>query len=149
MAERLAENTRQALSEQDVVVPGTQVTGLVVPRLVQQLSTVRKQREELAREVEARVHAPPLCPVLISLPGVGIRTAARLLTEVVSRDFHSAAHLAAYAGLSSVTRRSGTSIDPVETPAQGLLPALRDGQTPLRLLRETGRQNSGTESRRR
>jgi transposase len=46
----------------------------------------------------------------MSLPGVGIRTAARLLTEVVCRDFHSAAHLAACAGLSSVTRRSGSSI---------------------------------------
>jgi transposase len=48
--------------------------------------------------------------VLMSLPGVGIRTAARLLTEVVCRDFHSAAHLAAYSGLSPVTRRSGSSI---------------------------------------
>ena len=110
MAERLAHDIYQALSEQHVVVPGTEVAGLVVPRLVQQLSTLRTQREELAREVEARVNAHPLYPVLMSLPGVGIRTAARLLTEVVCRDFDSAAHLAAYAGLSPVTRRSGSSI---------------------------------------
>ena len=110
MAERLAEGIYQALSEQHVVVPGTEVVGLVVPPLVQQLSILRTQREDLAREVEVRVHAHPLCPVLMSLPGVGIRTAARLLTEVVCRDFHSAAHLAAYAGLSPVTRRSGSSI---------------------------------------
>lgn len=108
IAERLAEGIHQALSEQHVVVPGTQVAGLVVPRLVQ--STLRTQREELAHEVEVRVHAHPLCPVLMSLPGVGIRTAARLLTEVVCRDFHSAAHLATYAGLSPVTRRSGSAI---------------------------------------
>ncbi|EQD77277.1 transposase IS116/IS110/IS902 family protein, partial [mine drainage metagenome] len=110
LAERLAEDIHQALSAQQVVVPGTEVAGLVVPRLVQQLSTLRTQREALTREVEVRVHAHPLCPVLMSLPGVGIRTAARLLTEVVSRDFHSAAHLAASAGLSPVTRRSGSSI---------------------------------------
>ena len=108
MTERLAQDIYQAFSEQHV--PGTEVAGLAVPRLVQQLSTLRTQREELAREVEARVNAHPLCPVLMSLPGVGIRTAARLLTEVVCRDFHSAAHLAAYAGLSPVTRRSGSSI---------------------------------------
>ena len=44
------------------------------------------------------------------MPGVGIRTAARLLTEVAHKAFCSAAHLAAYAGLAPVTRRSGSSI---------------------------------------
>ena len=41
---------------------------------------------------------------------MGIRTAARVLTEIVGKDFISAAHLASYAGLAPVTRRSGTSI---------------------------------------
>ncbi len=59
----------QALSEQHVVVPGTEVVGLAVPRLVQQLSTLRTQREDPTREVEVRVHAHPVCPVLMSLPG--------------------------------------------------------------------------------
>src|SRR5688500_9335443 len=44
------------------------------------------------------------------MPGVGVRTAARLLIDVASRAFASAAHLAAYAGLAPVTRRSGSSI---------------------------------------
>jgi transposase len=44
------------------------------------------------------------------MPGVGVRTAARLLTEVVGKNFESAGHLAAYAGLAPVTRRSGSSI---------------------------------------
>lgn len=44
------------------------------------------------------------------MPGVGIRTAARLLTEVAAKAFASSAHLAAYAGLAPVTRRSGSSI---------------------------------------
>ncbi|MCV7614128.1 transposase, partial [Micrococcus sp. NPDC055215] len=47
---------------------------------------------------------------LISMPGVGIRTAARILTEVVGKDFVDAGHLASYAGIAPVTRRSGTSI---------------------------------------
>jgi transposase len=110
MAKRLAEEICQALGEQHVVVPGTEAAGLVVPRLVQQLRTLRTQREALAQEVERRVSAHPLAPVLMSMPGVGIRTAARLLTEVTPRPFASAAHLAAYAGLAPVTRRSGSSI---------------------------------------
>ncbi len=48
--------------------------------------------------------------VLMSMPGAGVRTAARLLTEVTSRAFVSAAHLAAYAGVAPVMRRSGSSI---------------------------------------
>ena len=42
--------------------------------------------------------------------GNGIRTTARYLTELAGKDFTSAAHMASYAGLAPVTRRSGTSI---------------------------------------
>jgi hypothetical protein len=44
------------------------------------------------------------------MPGVGVRTEARLLTEVAGEHFESAGQLAAYAGLAPVTRRSGSSI---------------------------------------
>lgn len=100
----------QALSEQTVEVLGTQAASIVLPRLAQQLAALRRQREEIAKEVEHRVLAHPLYPVLTSMPGVGVRTAARLLIDVASRAFASAAHLAAYAGLAPVTRRSGSSI---------------------------------------
>jgi hypothetical protein len=45
------------------------------------------------------------------MPGVGVRTAARILLEVGDgSSFPTSGHLAAYAGLAPVTRRSGTSI---------------------------------------
>ena len=45
------------------------------------------------------------------MPGVGVRTAARILLEVGDGSaFPTAGHLAAYAGLAPVTRRSGSSI---------------------------------------
>ena len=45
------------------------------------------------------------------MPGVGVRTAARILLEVGDgSSFPTAAHLAAYAGLAPVTHRSGISI---------------------------------------
>ncbi|REG48563.1 transposase IS116/IS110/IS902 family protein [Paraburkholderia sp. BL6669N2] len=110
MGKSLAAEIVQALSEQAVVVPGTQAATIVMPRLARQLADLRKQRDEVASEVECLVHVHPLWPVLTSLPGVGVRTAARLLTEVAHKAFASAAHLAAYAGLAPVTRRSGSSI---------------------------------------
>ena len=110
LAKTLAAEIHRALREQMVVVSGTRASELVLPRLAEQLATLRRQREELAREVERRVKAHSLAPVLISMPGVGVRTAARLLTEVTTRPFGFSVHPAAYAGLASVTRRSGSSI---------------------------------------
>jgi transposase len=107
---RLAEEITQALSEQTVVVIGTSAAALVLPRLAEQLAGLRRQRAEIGVVVEQLVEAHPLHPVLTSMPGVGVRTEARLLTEVAGRQFPSAGHLAAYAGLAPVTRRSGTSI---------------------------------------
>lgn len=110
MGRRLATEIVQALSEQTVVVPGTSAAGVVLPKLAEQLSTLRRQRDEIALEVERLLEAHPLYQVLTSMPGVGVRTAARLITELSGKDFASAGHLAAYAGLAPVTRRSGSSI---------------------------------------
>ncbi len=110
MGRRLAAEIMQALSEQTVVVVGTNAATTVLPRLAEQLATLRRQRDEIAVEVEKLVDAHPLHPVLISMPGVGVRTVARLLTEVSGKQFATAGHLASYAGLAPVTRRSGSSI---------------------------------------
>ena len=110
MAERLAEAIMQALSEQSVVVTGTNAAAQVLPRLAEQLATLRRQRAEVADQVERLLDAHPLAEVLISMPGVGPRTAARIITETSGKDFATSAHLAAYAGLAPVTHRSGTSI---------------------------------------
>lgn len=110
MGRRLAGEIVTALGEQTVVVVGTHAATLVLPRLAEQLAAMRRQREEIAAEVERLVEAHPLSPVLTSMPGVGVRTAARLLTEVTGKHFPTAGHLASYAGLAPVTRRSGSSI---------------------------------------
>ena len=55
----------------------------------------------------------------MSMPGVGIRTTARLLLDIGDGSaFATAGHLAAYAGLAPVTRRSGSSIRG-EHPSRG------------------------------
>lgn len=110
MGRRLAEEIFHALSEQSVIVGGTHATGAVLPRLAEQLATLRRHRDEIAAEVKALVEANPLEAILTSMPGVGLRTAARVITEVSGKEFASAGHLASYAGLAPVTRRSGSSI---------------------------------------
>ncbi len=99
-----------ALSEQSVVVAGTGAAGIVLPRLGAQLAQLRDARAEVLTRVEAMVEAHPLHTVLTSLPAVGARTEARIITEVIGKDFKTAGHLASYSGLAPVTWRSGTSI---------------------------------------
>ena len=58
--------------------------------------------------------------VLTSMLSVGVRTAARILLEVGDvAAFPTPGHLAAYAGLAPVTRRSGTSIRGEHPPKGG------------------------------
>jgi len=100
-----------ALAEQTVTVPGTAAAEKVLPHLARSLADVLDQRKTIASEVEKVLDAHPLAVVLTSMPGVGVRTAARILLEVGDgSSFPTSGHLAAYAGLAPVTRRSGSSI---------------------------------------
>lgn len=108
-----------ALDEQTVTVPGTKAAELVLPKLATQLAELLEQRAQAARQVEEILDTHPLSAVLTSMPGVGVRTAARILLEVGDASaFPTAGHLAAYAGLAPVTRRSGSSIRG-EHPSRG------------------------------
>lgn len=111
MAERLIDDVFTALDEQTVVVPGTDAAALIVPSLASSLQAVLDQRKLLAHRIEELLEAHPLSKVLMSMPGIGIRTGARILIDVGDGTrFPNAAHLAAYAGLAPATRSSGTSI---------------------------------------
>ncbi|NHU86428.1 IS110 family transposase [Kocuria sp. JC486] len=119
LAEALTEEIFTALGQQTVVVAGTEAAATVIPILAGQLAALTAQRTQVATQIEALVEAHPLSPVLTSMPGVGVRTAARILTEVVGKDFQDAGHLASYAGIAPVTRRSGTSIRGEHAPRGG------------------------------
>lgn len=110
LAGRLAEEIFSALETQTVVVAGTGVVATIIPILTGQLKELYIQRANVLAQVDALVEAHPLHRVLTSMPGVGVRTAARLLTEVVGQGFKTPGHLASYVGLAPTTRRSGTSI---------------------------------------
>jgi transposase len=99
----------EAVDGQTVVVVGTETGGLVLPRLAAQLEQLQAQWKETAAEIGKLVEDHPLPTVLTSLPGVGTRTAGIALAEVCGTTFPTSAHLASYAGIAPVTRRSGTS----------------------------------------
>jgi transposase len=82
-----------------------------VSAVAAQLRDVHTERAHLAADLETRLKAHPLAEVLTSMPGLGFRTALKILTIIGDATaFPTAAHLAAYAGLAPVTRRSGSTI---------------------------------------
>ncbi|WP_435278101.1 IS110 family transposase [Rhodococcus yananensis] len=111
MGARLAEEIFAALDAQTVTVPGSKAAEIVLPKLADSLKEVLQQRRAIGDDVERILDEHPLSQVLTSMPGIGVRTAARILIEIGDgSDFASAGHLAAYAGIAPVTHRSGTSI---------------------------------------
>jgi transposase len=120
MAQRLIDEVFDALDEQTVIVPGTGTLDLVLPSLARSLAAVHAQRNALEAQIETLLAAHPLSPVLTSMPGVGVRTAAVLLVTIGDgAAFPTAAHLASYAGLAPATKTSGTSIHGEHAPRTG------------------------------
>ncbi|GAA3237854.1 hypothetical protein GCM10020256_57700 [Streptomyces thermocoprophilus] len=133
MAQRLIDDVFDALDEQTVVVPGTGTLDIVIPSLAASLAAVHTQRRAMEAQINALLEAHPLSPVLTSMPGVGVRTAAVLLVTVGDgTSFPTAAHLASYAGLAphhEVVRH----LDPRRTRTPRRKPAAQTGDVPVRL----------------
>ncbi|MCG1037820.1 IS110 family transposase, partial [Polaribacter sp. DS7-9] len=109
--DKLVDDVFDALSQQTVTVIGTAAVESVISRVAGQIVALKTQRAELAVEVERLLDDFPLRDVLISMPGVGTKTAATILLAIGDASaFPTAGHLAAYAGIAPVTRRSGKSI---------------------------------------
>ncbi len=101
VAERLVDEIFTTLDEQTVVVPGTDAAALIVPSLAAFLQAVLDQRKIIATRIEELLANHALSKVLTSMPGIGVRTGARILIDVGdSSSFPSAAHLASYTGAS-------------------------------------------------
>ena len=79
-----------------MVVAGTDAAAKVTERLAAQLDQLRTQRERPGEEMLTVVDQNFLSWAaqgvrgLVSMPRVGVRTAARILTEVLGTEFNSA-----------------------------------------------------------
>jgi len=111
MGARLVDDLIAALGSQTATVPAEQAIGRVISDLAAELTRLAAARDRLAAEIEEVFQRHPHAPVLLSIPGIGARTGARILTEIgdITR-FPTPGHLAAYAGLAPITKQSGTSI---------------------------------------
>lgn len=76
---RLVDEIFNALDAQTVTVPGTRAAELALPQMARHITALLQQRATVAREVEEMVADYPLAEVLMSMPGVGIKTAAKIL----------------------------------------------------------------------
>lgn len=77
-----------ALDEQSVIVVGTDAAGLVIPHMARQLISLHAQRADVATHLETMVEAHPLYPVLTSMPGVAVRTAAIIIASDLRQELH-------------------------------------------------------------
>ena len=71
-----------ALDEQTVTVPGTNAAEVVLPKSAASLQCLLKERADLETKRVTMLEAHPLAAVLTSMPGVGVRTRARILLLV-------------------------------------------------------------------
>lgn len=109
--DRLADDIDAAITAQTVTVPAEATLGRVIAELAAELERLYQRRARLAAEIDEVFKRHPLAAVLISMPGIGTKTGATILTEIGDGTaFPTAAHLAAYAGISPVTRQSGSSL---------------------------------------
>ena len=79
------------------------------------LEEIERQIEDLEEEIEEQVEEDPKlkdrCSLLETIPGIGLQTAAIVVSELGSPDrFESARQAAAYAGLVPSHHQSGTSV---------------------------------------
>ena len=131
----LAERPWAAIGEQTVVVAGTTAVEAILAKQAAALAGLLDQRAAIAVQVEKVLDDRPLAQVLMSMPGVGVRTGARILVEVGdASSFPSAAYLAVYAGLAPVTHRSGSSIKG-EHPRARREQTVEEGPVPVRIRR--------------
>ena len=111
VAAKVADTVIAALDAQTVTMPGETAVGRVVGELAAELDRLHTRRDALAAEIEEVFLAHPFGQVLVTLPGIGPRTGARILAEIGDGTrFANGSKLASYAGLAPVTRQSGTSI---------------------------------------
>lgn len=92
---------------------------VVVPIIARRIREDTEEIERLAGLIGDAVRGDETYRCLLTVPGVGPRTAAQLVLGVAIEDFADHDHLASYCGLAPRNRQSGTSISSVAATPQG------------------------------
>ena len=82
-------------------------------------ATRDKNRLRLDSEISRLLEGETSYKCLMTIPGIGARTASELVIGIDISDFPDHDHLASYCGIAPRNRRSGTSISSVSASRQG------------------------------
>lgn len=100
-----------AINSQTVRIAGAEYAELGVSLSAKDALAKLEHRKEIETQVIDLIQEVPHTQILLSMPGIGPKSAAQILMTVGDMsDFPTAGHLASYAGLSPRTNQSGTSI---------------------------------------
>lgn len=107
----LTETRQQERNRQSAGVSCARVQATITRHLAFLNAEIAQLEADLQAHIAAHPDLQQQHELLVSIPGIGAQTAATLLGEVGTFDhFHSAAQLAAYAGLTPRQYQSGTSV---------------------------------------
>ena len=102
-----------AIHGQTMSIAGAEYAELGVAMSAKDALAKLEHRKEIEAQVLKLIQDIPQTEILLSMPGIGPRSAAQILMTVGDMsDLPDAAHLASYTGLSPRTDQSGTSIMP-------------------------------------
>lgn len=98
LADKITAGVTAALAAQTITLPAEAAVGRVIAELAVELDRVHERRDVLAAEIEEVFLSHPFGRLLVSLPGIGPRTGARILAEIGDGTrFANGSKLAAYA----------------------------------------------------
>ena len=101
-----------ALSHQTVALPAAEVIEQQIRRLARRVIELNEEENGFNAQIETLSESIPEVGILRTIPGVGRVYGATIAAEIgdIAR-FKDSAHLATYAGLSPVRKKSGSSLD--------------------------------------
>lgn len=106
MSMRQQERNRMEFSSTDKLVESTMLEHIAFLD-----EKIKKVHSAIHQHIQSDLQLRHCCELLVSIPGIGERTAARLLAEIQDfRSFKNAHQLAAYAGLNPRKYQSGSSV---------------------------------------
>ncbi|MGI6032993.1 MAG: IS110 family transposase [Coriobacteriales bacterium] len=90
-----------------------------VAMLARMIRVAAGEAERIDSEIEALLEGDRTYSCLLTVPGIGRRTASELVVSIRIEDFPDHDHLASYCGVAPRNRQSGTSVSSVSASRQG------------------------------
>ncbi len=90
-----------------------------VSMLARRIREAGEEADRLDSAIASLLEDEPTYACLLTVPGIGPRTASELVISIDIRDFPDHDHLASYCGIAPKDRRSGTSIASVSASKGG------------------------------